>query len=175
MFLLLVGPKGSGKSHIGRILERCLGVKFFHVEPHWMNYHAECQARSLEPSIPEGISRIHPQIANALRTNQHVCAETTGASPEILEDLLSLWQPSRTVVVRVSAALDVCLERIAARDATSQIPLDGDSIRRVYSLSVTADLHPQFTLHNTTLSDVEIVAAFEPVLARNWSLTPVGE
>jgi shikimate kinase len=33
MFIVLVGPKGSGKSHIGRTLERELGVLFFHVEP----------------------------------------------------------------------------------------------------------------------------------------------
>src|SRR5688572_13495016 len=36
MFVILVGAKGSGKSHIGRILEARLGVHFFHVEPLWL-------------------------------------------------------------------------------------------------------------------------------------------
>jgi len=90
MFVLLVGPKGSGKSHIGRILERRLGVSFFHVEPLWMSYHAECARSGRRPDIPEGIARIHPLIADALRAHEHVCVETTGASPEILDDLLSL-------------------------------------------------------------------------------------
>jgi shikimate kinase len=43
MFVMLVGPEGSGKSHVGRVLEKHLGVRFFHVEPLWLDYYAECQ------------------------------------------------------------------------------------------------------------------------------------
>lgn len=41
MLILLIGPKGSDKSHIGRILELSLGGHFFHVETLWMAYNAE--------------------------------------------------------------------------------------------------------------------------------------
>jgi shikimate kinase len=167
MFVLLVGPKGSGKSHIGRILERSLGVLFFHVEPLWMDYYAECKAAGRQPSIPEGITKVHPRIADALRTHQHVCVETTGASPEILNGLLSLKHSSKTLVVRVFAPLEVCLERIAARDQTHQIPMDAESIRKVYALSTSAALEPELTLENVALSEAEIVAKFQSVLKRN--------
>jgi shikimate kinase len=60
MLVLLVGPKGSGKSHIGRILEQQLGVSFFHVEPLWMSYYAECQASGRQPVITEGIAKVLP-------------------------------------------------------------------------------------------------------------------
>ncbi len=53
MFVLLVSPKGSGKSHIGRTLEKHLGVLFFHVEPLWLEYYAECQASWRQPVISE--------------------------------------------------------------------------------------------------------------------------
>jgi len=164
VFILLVGPKGSGKSHIGRTLERRLGIPFFHVEPLWMAYHAECKASGRDPSIAEGISRVHPLIAAALREHEHLCVETTGASPEILADLVSIAGSSKLLVARVSAPLDLCLHRIAARDQENQIPADAETIRKVYALSLAAPLHADLRLENEALSEGDIVSAFESAL-----------
>lgn len=164
MFIILVGPKGSGKSHIGRTLERALGVLFFHVEPLWMSYYAECAAEGRQPTIEEGIAKVHPRIAEAIRNNPHVCVETTGASPEILNGLLSLCQPAQTLIVKVLAPLALCLERIASRDQANQIPMDPEGIRKVYELSGTAAYSPAFTLENTGLSDADIVSRFKSAL-----------
>src|SRR5512134_1557953 len=103
MLILLIGPKGSGKSHIGRLLESAFNIHFFHVEPLWMKYYAECREAGREPSIGEGVRRIHPAISAALGSYRHVCVETTGASREILDDLLSLGGTSNTLLVKVSA------------------------------------------------------------------------
>jgi shikimate kinase len=164
MLVLLVGPKGSGKSHIGRILEQQLGVSFFHVEPLWMSYYAECRASGRQPVITEGIAKVHPLIVDALRTHEHVCVETTGVSAEILNDLLSVQHSAKTLVVRVSAPLDLCLERITARDQTNQIPMDVESIRKVYALSETTELRPDLTLENVQLSEADIVSLFKSPL-----------
>ena len=164
MFVILVGPKGSGKSHIGRTLEKHLGVLFFHVEPLWMSYYAACKASGREPSIPEGISRVHPHIADALRTHEHVCVETTGASPDILHGLLSLHHASKTLIARISVPLELCLERVAAREQTNQIPMDVEAMRQVYALSTAAALRPALTLENVRLTEAEIVSAFKRAL-----------
>jgi shikimate kinase len=164
MLIPLVGPKGSGKSHIGRTLERQLGVHFFHVEPLWMSYYAECRAAGREPSIAEGIARVHPRIVDALGTHEHVCVETTGAAAEILGDLLSLAQPSKTLVARVAAPLELCLERIAARDESNQIPMDIETIRKVYALSGAATVPTGLTLRNEGLGEAEIVSMFRNAL-----------
>jgi dephospho-CoA kinase len=128
MLIVLVGPKGSGKSHVGRVLERRLGVHFFHVEPLWMAYYAACRAAGREPAIPEGIAAVHPRIAAALAAHRDVCVETTGASPEILHALLELAPPAATRVVRVTAPLDRCLERIVTRDQTPNVTLRNDAL-----------------------------------------------
>lgn len=164
MFILLVGPKGSGKSHIGRTLERRLGIPFFHVEPLWMAYHAECKASGREPSIAEGISRVHPRIAEALREHEHLCVETTGASAEILADLVSIAGASGILVARVSAPLDLCLRRIAARDSANQIPASEESVRKVHALSLAAPLHADLCLENEALSEDDIVSTFGSAL-----------
>lgn len=159
MLILLIGPKGSGKSHIGRVLEQRLGVHFFHVEPHWVSYHRECAAAKREPVIAEGIARIHPLIREALTRNAHVCVETTGASDEILGDLLSMATVAPILKVRIRAPLDLCLRRIRARDASQQIPMDDERVRVVHALSESCTIRPDLLLENHALTDDEIVSS----------------
>jgi shikimate kinase len=166
MFILLVGPKGSGKSYIGRTLEKHLGVLFFHVEPLWMSYYAECEASNRQPLISEGIASMHAPILDALRAHEHVCIETTGASTEIMNDLLSLTDPTKTLIVRVSAPLELCLERIVTRDQTYQVAMDVESIRQVYALSEAAQLQPDLILENAQLNEAEIISLFRDALTR---------
>jgi hypothetical protein len=161
MFVLLVGPKGSGKSHIGRILEARLGVHFFHVEPLWLAYYADCKAAGRQPVIAEGMAKVHPAIARALDEHIHVCVETTGASSEILNTLLSLRSRSEMVIARVKAPLELCLQRISNRDPTDQIPLNTEDTGKVHALSELLNLDAELTLNNVQLTEQEIVGPFQ--------------
>lgn len=160
MLILLVGPKGSGKSHLGRILESRLGVYFFHVEPLWQAYYAECRALGQTPVIAEGIAQIRPPLLQALLDHAHVCVETTGASREILDALLSLRPRSEILVARLSVPLALCLRRIATRDPTHQIPVEEEMIRKIYALSTALALDADIVLENTELSDNEMAEQF---------------
>jgi short-subunit dehydrogenase len=102
--------------------------------------------------------------ADALRSHEHVCVETTGASAEILDDLLALEEPSKRLVVRVRVPLEACLQRIAARDQTNQIPMDVESIRKVHALSEALELQPAITIENVQLTDAQIAALFKDAL-----------
>ena len=174
MFVILVGPKGSGKSHIGRVLERRLGVHFLKVEPLWMAHAARCRAAGREPDIAGGIAAVHPEVTRAIGRHRHVCVETTGASPEILDGLRSLAPPADTLVVRVRAPLALCLERIATRDPSHQIPMDLESIRNVHRLSLAAEVEAALVLDNVALSDREIASAFDSALAPPSAGPPRG-
>jgi hypothetical protein len=164
MFILLVGPKGSGKSHIGRVLERQLGVRFFHVEPLWMAYLSECREAGRLPVIPEGIALVHPEIRRALAEHGSLCVETTGASQEILDGLMALSPREKTIIARITAPVDLCLERAETRDPAQQIPMDAETIRNVNAMSEAAWVDADLEIANEGLSDEEIVAAFRPHL-----------
>ncbi|MCZ7645627.1 MAG: hypothetical protein M5U26_10130 [Planctomycetota bacterium] len=157
MFILLIGPKGCGKTYLGQSLERVLGVRFFHVEPLWMAWNAECRGAGRAPNLAGGIAAVHPKLAEALGAYEHVCVETTGASREILEGLLALQPRTRTLLVRISAPLDVCLERIAARDATHQLPADEATIRKVHALSEALELDADLSFENAGLAEATFV------------------
>ncbi len=169
MFVLLIGPKGSGKSHIGRVLEARLGVHFFDVEPLWVAYYAECDASHRQPVIADGIARVGPVLIRALEEHAHVCVETTGASPEILEALLSLRPRSEIFVARVRAPLEVCLRRVSSRDQTRQIPMEMEAIGKVHALSESLQLRSDITLNNVQLTESEIVHLFEKGLSVSYS------
>ncbi len=160
MLVLLIGPKGSGKSHIGRLLEAKLGIHFFDVEPHWMSYHAACAATGRPVRMAEGIEHVRPAIVDALATHEHVCVETTGASREILDDLLALGDRFGLLLVRVEVPLELCLDRIASRDQANQIPMQEDAIRHVHALSATVGLPYAITLENVGLTDEEVLRPF---------------
>jgi len=165
MLILLIGPKGSGKSYVGRTLEARLGVHFFHVEPLWLEYYAECKAANREPVIVEGIAKVRPVLERALAEHVHVGVETTGASPEILAALMSLRPREETIVARVSAPLDVCLRRVSSRDQSHQIPMDMEAVREVHALSESLQLRSDITLLNVALTESEIAGLFESALA----------
>jgi chloramphenicol 3-O-phosphotransferase len=163
MLILLVGPKGSGKSHIGRLIETHLGAPFVHVEPWWMAYHAECAAAGRKPTIAGGIEYVHPRIAAVLAAHRRIVVETTGASREILDGLLALVPEGARLVVRVRAPLEVCLARVASRDQANQIPMDADGIREVHVLSEALDIPADLELVNVGLSDEQLLAALAPL------------
>jgi AAA domain len=164
MLIVLVGPKGGGKSHIGRLLEASLGVHFLHVETLWMDYHARCRASGRTPVVTVGMAVVHPQIARALGCHEHLCVETTGASAEILDGLLALAPRAQIVLARISAPLELCLERIARRDPAAQIPADVERIREVHALSEACGVSPDRTISNVGLDAVDIVAAFRAAI-----------
>lgn len=159
MLILLVGPKGSGKTHMGRLLAERLGVHFFPVEPRWMAYHAACRIAGREPVVADGMRLVHPWIDVALERHRHVCVETTGASPEILKDLLRIGGRAGCIVVRLTAPLDRCLERIAARDPRHQITVERARVEEIHRISVALDLAADAVVENAGLDDDALLRA----------------
>lgn len=162
MLIILVGPRGSGKSHIGRVLEREFGVRFFEVEPLWMAYLSECREAGREQVVPEGIARIHPEIRQALAEHGRLCVETTGAAQEILDDLVGLRPRAKVIVAKISAPPELCLQRLNAGNSSRKIPMDAEEIRKVNAMSEAAQVDADLHVTNEALGDEEIVAAFQP-------------
>ena len=111
---VLIGPKGAGKSTLGRLLEERRGVRFLDVEAIFL-------------ALPEAEERV-------AATGGDCSLELTGASP-FTEGLLDRLRAGyRTRVVRVAAPLDECQRRVRSR-AGSHLPASDELVERVYGLS----------------------------------------
>lgn len=153
---ILIGPKGSGKSYIGDLVERRLGIPFFRVEPIFMAIRGG--RRPDDPEyIREGFAIAGEEIRGLLDTHEEVLIESTGTATEFWSMLERLGGSHRRVPIRVDAPFDLCLERIRSRDQSRQIPVPDELIRRMDELSRRVRCDFAATIVNVDLPDDGIV------------------
>jgi shikimate kinase len=140
--ILLVGPKGAGKTFIGSLLEADLGVAFLRVEPIFL---------AVQRKHPEGVEdsyRGYAEVEATLRqlaADHHVmCIETTGASRVFNDFLAALRRQYRVILVSITAPAQVCANRVRARDQDSHIPVSDERLdeinRRARTITLAWDL-----------------------------------
>ncbi len=170
--LVLVGPKGAGKSTIGHVLATDLGLHFLRVEPIFLDVRAQLGA-SHSQFEAAGFQAVLTALREALVQHDIVCFETTGASTHVSWLLEALRQEARVLLVRVLAAPDQCLSRIRARDASIHIPVSDDQIERINAIALTVVLPWTAELDNRgPLDRTFVVSTVRSLLTANAS--PAG-
>ena len=156
--LVLVGPKGAGKSTIGHILATDLGLHFLRVEPLFL--HARARLGASNPQLEAaGFQAVLGALLEALRRHDVVCFETTGASTRVSVLLEALRLEANVLLIRVLAAPDQCLTRIRTRDASIHIPVSDDQIERVNAIAQTVVLPWTAELDNRGPIDRTLIAS----------------
>jgi len=156
----LIGPKGAGKSFLGRLAERQLGIAFADVEA------LALSMRSEERSAPYAIySRVAQRVGKLAALGRDVSIDLTGASPDTARLLAQLEKTFTLRLVKVTAPLEECLRRIAARDPTRHLPADEAMIRKVHDLFTALTLDFDLVIENVGLSDGELIALWRTLEA----------
>ena len=132
--LVLVGPKGAGKSTIGYLLATDLGLHFLSVEPIFLGVREQLGASNSQFE-QAGFRAVLSALREALGQHDIICFESTGASAYLPWLLDALRQEARVLLVRVLAAPDQCLTRVHARDASVHIPVSDDQIERINAVA----------------------------------------
>ncbi len=128
--IILVGPKGSGKTTIGEFLAGELGIRFLRVEPLFLETRARLGANHPDPDRL-GFEAVLAELASLLAEGGAACFESTGASPHFPWLLSEVARLARVSLVRVVAEPAQCLARIRGRDAAAHIPASGEDIERI--------------------------------------------
>lgn len=162
---LLVGPKGAGKTTIGRILERAVGAHFLEVE-----LIAKRVLDSTGGAIDEDYARqafeaIAAEVLAVSDGCRMVVLETTGASTETASFIARLRRDHVVRLVRVHSKAETCAKRIATRDSSRQVEVPVELVRQMHER--TEALHLDWNLeveNDPPLSSEEILQALEPLL-----------
>jgi dephospho-CoA kinase len=152
--LLLIGPKGSGKSYIGAVLEREMGIPFLRAEPIW-------KAIKEDASIPatdyfqRGIDAVVAAASGLAQ--QHTCfsLESTGAFDN-MPAFIDLFRPfSHPRLVFVKAQPETCLRRVRTRDRSIHIDVSDAYVAQVNARSFAAQLPYEATIDNDPFAPTE--------------------
>ncbi len=134
--LLLMGPEGSGKTTLGRMLEQRLGAHFVHID----------------------------ELAPNEATHELLVVECNGTSFES-DCFATLRERYEVLYVRVHAEHATCSARIAERARTSHEQLAPEQTARSYERSSSLSLPWDLELDNDAGLDARSVAdAVRPLL-----------
>jgi shikimate kinase len=137
--IVLVGPKGAGKSTIGHLIENWLGVPFIRVEPIYLQVRGVLGAE--HPDLERhGFTAILGNLTQALTRHDVICFETTGASTHTSWLLAELSKVAEVLLVQVRADPSQCLARIHRRDASVHIPVSDNEVERINAVANQVDL-----------------------------------
>ena len=131
--IMLIGPKGSGKTHIGKVIEKMTDAKFLRVELIWLGLD-EGQ---------DGWTMVEAAIDEALNHTGVVIIESLGGSQGFDRLRSNLEGKYVLKYVRIAVPLHVCLERVRTRDSRDHIPVsdkDAEAYNRIAS-KVTLPWH----------------------------------
>ena len=157
---LLVGAKGSGKTYIGRLLERELKIEFLEVEQKLIEYIASSKFKS-EQLPKDGYEIECKWIRESLQSKDEVISEATGSSKHLPEFISQLKAKYCLKLIRIKCPLETCLKRVMERPKSGQFALSNYKIKSINNLSHKVKLDWDLEIDNSgTFSDSDILNAF---------------
>lgn len=139
LIVMLVGPKGAGKTHLATRLQKEVGIPFLRVEPIWLQLRSEMQPDCLEYDR-EGQSRVLTSLIDLLNQKGCVVLESTGTAPWFGGFLGNLHAFGTVAIIRVTAPPATCLERVRTRCASEHIPISDERVAEINRIAEKVSL-----------------------------------
>lgn len=146
--VILVGPKGSGKTFVGTLAAKELGHRFLRVEPIFLE-NLRASRLTGEALDEEGYSKVTAAVHAELAGSGCLFIESTGASsafPAFLEHMRSRYE---VLLVSIRAPLDTCLERVRTRDQSTHIPVSDHRVLEINERAAKVQLPWDLEIDNT--------------------------
>lgn len=145
---LLVGPKGSGKTTLGRMLGDEPGAHFLEVELIAKRVLQESGGTVDESYARRAFEAIADEVLAISESHRILVLETTGASTETKAFIERLSQHHRVRLIRVHARAETCARRIARRDPSRQVEVSAELIRVMHARTEALQLGWHLELDN---------------------------
>ncbi len=165
ILLMLVGLKGSGKTFMGQVLEQAQVLKFLKIEPIFLellHQQPNLTGIALEKT---GFTVVLQHLDELASTHPLLCIESTGTAYTFAAFLSTLRQKFRVYLIRVHAPLEVCLERVMARDSSQQIPVTPQRVRAINEVALQVNLPWDLEIDNTQfLTELQLIQIIQDFL-----------
>lgn len=161
---ILVGPKGSGKSYIGCVLEKHYGITFLPVERLLLD-HVRQNRLPASPLNKDGFDIEEEAIHRILERESAVISEATGSSSHLqgfLENLGGLYDLK---LIRIHCPLDICFSRVKGRKTKDHFRVTDEQLRRINKESASIEFDWDLEIDNSgPASNQDIISQFESIM-----------
>lgn len=144
---LLIGPKGSGKSHIGMIFQKEFGIDFIRVE-NWVKDIKQERKVDDEKYIEEAFSLIESGINKEIKNRNSLVFESTGITKYFDDMLFRLQKKYKTILIKVDADDNICLNRVKSRDGSIHINVSDHDVRIINNTAKSKVFDFDFIIDN---------------------------
>ncbi len=151
---MLIGPKGSGKTTIGKLVDRLTDITFLQVERIWLG---------LRPG-QDGWKKVEAAIDTLFQTHDKVMIESLGAGEGFGGFHHSLAEKYVVKMIHVTADPDTCLARVKSRNRDDQLAVSDEKVSEYNKIAaaVTYDWDLEID-NNSPTSEAELLAAIQSI------------
>jgi len=154
---MLVGPKGSGKTHIGTLVAQHTDIDFLRVEPIWLG---------LKPG-EDGWNKVEAAVEAEFRKHKKLMIESLGIGEGFHKFHVSLSKKYSIKMIRVYADLETCFTRVRTRNNADHIAVSDDRVAELNQLASAVTCRWDLEINNNSLaSDQEILRAIQSINGR---------
>ena len=127
---MLIGPKGSGKTYIGTIVEKNTDIYFLRVENIWLKLNRN----------ENGWTKVEEEIDMAFKSCDKIMIENLGAGDGFRHFYASLNKKYIIKLIRVLTDLNICLSRVMMRNNENHIPVSDEKVIEYNKIASQVDL-----------------------------------
>ena len=151
---MLIGPKGSGKTHIGTLVSQHTDIVFLRVEPIWL---------SLQPG-EDGWEKVEAMIDTMLQQQDKIMIESLGIGEGFGKFHASLAEKYSIMMIRVYADLETCFTRVKTRNNAEHIAVSDDKVAEFNKIASAVAYNWDLEINNDEpIPDEEIISAIQSI------------
>ena len=151
---ILIGPKGSGKTHIGTLVDQHTDIAFLRVEPIWL---------SLKPN-ENGWEKVEATIDAMFEKCNKVMIESLGAGDAFSKFYTSLADKYSVKMIRVYANLETCFTRVKTRNNVEHIIVSDEKVVEFNKIAAAVAYNWSLEINNDVpASDRDIINAIQSI------------
>jgi len=153
---LLIGAKGSGKSYIGLLMKKHLGIEFLNVENFFIE-GIKYPDKFDEKENTKVWLKIEKAIDKKLINYKSVSIESVGVFDSFKNFLEKLKLKYSVKLIKIETPLELCFERMLKRPRSGQIKLSIDSVKEMNKMFLKEKYKFDLIVDNKDLSDDTII------------------
>lgn len=161
---MLVGPKGSGKTFIGELMQKHFGITFL-PEENWTKGTKKDSSLSHTSYLTEVFAKMEQKVRKALEEHDTVVLEATPLTKAFEIMFETLRTEFYMTTIGVWATHVRCMERIRAKSQGQDIQASEEEIRAINSMVVDRAAQTNFKIENNDATVEELIGDLKTIIS----------